>query len=440
MHFSGEVSPDPNPRVLDNDVADVRAAIADGLQVYAFEGATQWLNAQGFDFERTTIARQPFGPWLATQRRGTVFIAAAAGRALPFDWLPPSARSQRPSNYTVMIHVAGSPDTVIEQSDANVALARPAPDGRTLSVTASDDGPQIVIGDDVLASVDRGLAVAALTSDGRVLGRWVFDVDETPALELPPYAFVLRDSKTACVTLRPGQATDVTGIVAGGGWLATLEGSGKGSIALDLPAPPTTWRHWLSHGRGDAGIEQSSLTFDGYQGTRPVFNLIVPPEPGHATATLQSTAVTAATVCGTNVPGLPAAGALDVGADHDGWFGAGWHLGERGGTQRFRWSSRASTMRWVMERPQPLRLVLRMRAAHAKGATIQAAINGHTVPGCTLTPGEWTSCRIDLPESDLQTGINQLTLTSDSVAPADSHPGDARELAFVLQPSRIRAQ
>jgi hypothetical protein len=40
MHFSGEVTPDPNPRVLDSDEHDVGAALSDGLQVYAFEGAT----------------------------------------------------------------------------------------------------------------------------------------------------------------------------------------------------------------------------------------------------------------------------------------------------------------------------------------------------------------------------------------------------------------
>ena len=57
MHFSGEYSPDPNPRVLDNDANDVRAAVADGLEVFAFEGATHWLNAQGLRFEKTPIAR-----------------------------------------------------------------------------------------------------------------------------------------------------------------------------------------------------------------------------------------------------------------------------------------------------------------------------------------------------------------------------------------------
>ena len=95
MHYSGEIAPDPNPRVLDNDVDDVRKAVADGLEVYAFEGATHWLTAQGLLFEKTSIALQPFEAWLATQPRGTVIAAASAGRPLPIEWLPAISRGQR---------------------------------------------------------------------------------------------------------------------------------------------------------------------------------------------------------------------------------------------------------------------------------------------------------------------------------------------------------
>lgn len=458
MHFSGEVSPDPNPRVLDNDPNDVRDALADGLQVYSFEGATQWLEAQGFHFERATIARQPFMSWLAMQQKGTMLVAASAGRALPYEWLPPSARSQRPSNYAVVIHVAGQAGVSIDHSDAAVTVTRPVADGRTLSMTATDDGPRIVLGDDVLAAADRGMSVAALSPDGQVIGRWVFDADETPGIELPPYAYALQPRTAACAILRPEQATDVTAVLDGGGWLASLEGFGKGAIALEMSSqaskpsspqarkppdpqalsPSAAWRHWLSHGRGLAGIEASALTFDGYRGTRPVFTLLVPPRPQRAIATLHSSEVTAVTVCGTIVPPLPASGAFDVTADRDGWYGAGWHLGERGGAQHFRWSSRVSTLRWQMDRAKAVRFLLRMRPASDKGASIQASINGRAAAGCTLAPGAWTDCRIDLPESGLQPGINELTLTSDTMAAPPDHPGDARELAFVLQPSRVR--
>ena len=94
MHFSGEVSPDPNPRVLDSDIVDVQAALQDGLQVYAFEGATHWLRAQGYRFEPTPIARVPFEQWIPRQPKGTLIVVAASGRPLPLEWLPVANRTQ----------------------------------------------------------------------------------------------------------------------------------------------------------------------------------------------------------------------------------------------------------------------------------------------------------------------------------------------------------
>ncbi len=66
----------------------------------------------------------------------------------------------------------------------------------------------------------------------------------------------------------------------------------------------------------------------------------MPPRALARHATLEPGDVTAVRVCRATDSSLPATGALEVGAEHDGWFGAGWHLGERGGTQRFRWSQR----------------------------------------------------------------------------------------------------
>ena len=135
---------------------------------------------------------------------------------------------------------------------------------------------------------------------------------------------------------------------------------------------------------------------------------------------------------------LPATGALEVGAEHDGWFGEGWHLGERGGTQRFRWSPRASTLAWRMERPAPIRMLLHVRPASASGATLQFAANGSPLSSCALKPGEWTECKIELPESIVRSGINQLKVGADTVSPSADRPGDARELSFVMQASRVR--
>jgi len=459
MHFSGEVAPDPNPRVLDSDAGHVRTAVADGLEVYAFEGATHLLEAQGLRFERTDIARQPFAQWIAQQPRGTLLAAAAAGRGLPFEWLPAAPRrrsgqasrsqSTRPSNFAAMIWSIGDPEASVEQSDSGVSIQRAVgPEGRVITISSSDNGPQLVWGEDVMTSIDRGLAVAAFTPSGQLLGQWAFSVDEMPGVQLPPTPFVLR-GEVPCAVLRPGQRADVTTVLSEGSWLATVEGSGPAVITMDTPAPPSEWKHRLSNGRGEASIESqaSQLILEPVPTTRSIFRFSMPPEMlnvgsgpvfQHSSATLEPSGITAVRVCQATIPTLPATGALEVSAEHDAWFGPGWHLGERGGTQRFRWSQRASTLTWRMEKAAPMRMLLHLRPASTAGATIQWTINGSALPACTLAAGQWTDCKLEMPESQSRAGINQLTLTADTIAPSSERPGDPRELSFVMQASRVR--
>lgn len=437
MHFSGEVLPDPNPKVLDNDINDVRAAIAEGRDVYAFEGATHWLNAQGLRFEPTPIARRPFMPWLEEQAHGTVFVAAAAGRAVPFEWQPPETVSQRPANFTVLVRIAGEPYRSFEQHDAGVETSVVAPDGRALNIRADHDGVRVLWGDDVAATVDRGIAAAAFTPDGKLLGHWTFDVTETPGVQLPPTPSVLRGERS-CEVLRPGQPHDVTWILADGIWLATAQGKGTGVIALDTGGDTRTWRHRLSAGRGEASMDGAQLLLTPAPATRSVFRFSMPPSPERVIATLQPGDITAVTVCESEVPSLPPTGALEVTADRDGFFGAGWHLAERGGTQRFRWSERASTLQWRLDRVAPMRMSLRIRPAGANGATLQAAMNGVALSSCALKSGAWTDCLLVIPESAVRVGINQLSLSADTISPSADRPGDPRELSFVMQASRVR--
>jgi hypothetical protein len=311
-------------------------------------------------------------------------------------------------------------------------------DGRMLTILSSDDGPQILWGDDVLTAIDRGLAVAAFSAAGQLIGQWAFALDDNPGVQLPPSPFVLR-GEAPCQVLLPGRRTDVSEVLADGGWWATVEGRGPASITIAPAHPATTWRHRVWSGRGTASVdpEQSRVIFEAVPGTRSVFRLSMPPAaaPG---ATLGPGDITAVRVCRDSIPPLPASGALDVGPEHDAWFGGGWHLGERGGTQRFRWSQRASTLAWRMEKAAPVRMLLRLRAANANGATIQAAINGTALPSCTLRAGAWTDCKFEWPETAAKAGINQLTLNADTLSPSADRPGDARELSFVMQASRVR--
>jgi hypothetical protein len=256
---------------------------------------------------------------------------------------------------------------------------------------------------------------------------------------LPPTPFVLR-GEVPCQVLRPGEQTDIADVLADGLSWATVEGTGRAVITIDTDSSPSLWRLGRSSGRGDAAIDatRSQLILDPTRGTRAVFKFAIPPAPARAIATLESGDVTAVRMCPSTIPALPATGALEVGAEHDGWFGAGWHLGERGGTERFRWSPRQSTMTWRMEKPAPIRMLLRLRPASVNGATLQFTANGSPVSSCTLKPGAWTECRVDLPESAIRSGINQLAITADTLSPSADRPGDARELSFVMQASRVR--
>jgi hypothetical protein len=297
----------------------------------------------------------------------------------------------------------------------------------------------VLWGDDVAAAGDRGIVAAAFTPDGKLLGQWAFAIGETPRVQLPPAPFVLR-GEAPCQVLRPGTQADIAAILADGRSWATVEGIGKTTITLDTDAPVSSWRLGRSSGRGEAAIDapKSQLILEPIRGTRAVFKLSMPPSPSRVLATLEPGDATAVRLCQSSIPQLPPSGALEVGAEHDGWFGEGWHLGERGGMQRFRWSPRASTLTWRMERPAPIRMLLRVRPASKDGATLQLSANGTPLSSCTLKSGEWTECRVDLPESSTKAGVNQLALNGDTVSPSADRPGDARELSFVMQASRVR--
>ncbi len=208
MHFSGEFQPDPNPRVLDSDINDVKTAVADGLEVYAFEGATQWLNAQGLRFEQNRrgapavrdLARDPAArhPHRRGQRRAPAADRMAAGRRSRAD----AARARQLRRLRV--------DRRRHQRERGTAgfagarsITRVGAEGRVLTILSSDDGPQIVWGDDVLTAIDRGLAVAAFSPAGHLIGQWAFALDDKPGVQLPPTPFVLR-GEAPCQVLRPG--------------------------------------------------------------------------------------------------------------------------------------------------------------------------------------------------------------------------------------------
>jgi len=436
LHYSNEYDPDPNPRLLDDDANRVRAAAAEGKPVFALDAAIRWLRSQGLVFEPTGMSWQPFDRWLADQPAGTTVLMASAGQLLPFESLPrvPATRGARPANFGAVSWTTGQSAILIEQHDSIASISQDL-GGRPLVISASDEGPRIIWGDDVLAAIDRGLAIVVINPAGRVIGRWPFAQNQAPGAQLPPAAFVFR-GEVPCETLRTTERVDVSKVLAEGGWYATVDGPGTAEITLD-GALPAEWRHYRINGRGEAAIDagRSRLILKAIPGTRSVFRLSLPIPAGAVTATLESSDH-AVRVCQAAVPAWPATGALDIGNTRDEHFDPGWHLAEEAGPRQFRWSARSSSMRWRMDQPAGVRLLLRLSAAHADGATLRASLNGVELPACTLPPGAWTECRLEAPASATRAGLNDLRLSTDSVAP--ERPGDPRELAFVMQNGRVR--
>ena len=437
LHYSNEYDPDPSPRLLDNDAEQVRAAAAEGRPAFALEGAIPWLTAQGLRFEPTGLSWRPFERWMADQPAGTTVLMASAGRLLPFDWLPTPVRHQRgrPANFGAVSWTTPQPDLEIQQDDSTASITREL-GGRPLAVFANDEGPQVKWGDDVLAAIDRGLLVVVINPSGRVIGRWQFRPDEDPGAQIPPATFVFR-GEVPCETLRTTQRVDVSKILADGSWYATVDGRGIAEVTLTGAAPPGEWRHRLTNGRGEASVDvgTSRLILTAVPGTRSVFRLSVKIPHAAVTATLESSDH-AVRVCHAPITQLPSTGALDVGPDHDERFGSGWHMAEHAGTQQFRWSTKTSSTLWRMEQPADVRLLLRLRAAHPNGAAIRASLNGVELPSCALPAGVWIDCRLEAPASATRAGVNDLQLSSDTLAP--DRPGDPRELAFAMQHGRVR--
>jgi hypothetical protein len=435
LDFSNEYDPDPSPRFIQSDVHQVRAAAAEGRQVFALEEAVPWLVSQGLRFERTPLSQQPFLQWMASQDDGTTVSVALSGMLMPADWLPGRPAPPRRANFGAMLWTKGSQNADLELADT-VATRSAGLHGRPLTATVNDDGPLIKWGDDVLAAADRGMVAVVINPAGRVVGRWHYNDDQHPGADASPIAFVL-NGEVPCAVLRTGQPTDVSHIVNEGGWYATIDGRPiAAEISLSGAGAPADWRHLLVHGRGKAAIdhEGSRLLLDGAPGTRAVFQLSMAPNQP-AVATLE-TSDHAVRVCQIPVPALKPTGALDPGPASDAHFSSGWHAAEDAGPKHFRWSRRSSLLRWRMDAASGMRFLLPLRAAHAEGATIRASINGAEAGTCTLPSGAWTECRIDVDAARTRAGVNELTLTSDSVAPP--RPNDPRELAFEIQAARVR--
>src|SRR5688572_4800585 len=83
LDFSNEYEPDPSPKLLFNDVNQVKAAAAEGRQVFALEEAVRWLTSQGLLFEPTPLTQQRWATWFGSLPDGVAIAEVTAGTQMP---------------------------------------------------------------------------------------------------------------------------------------------------------------------------------------------------------------------------------------------------------------------------------------------------------------------------------------------------------------------
>jgi hypothetical protein len=451
LHFSGEYSPDPDPQLIPRDLDTVRSLVAAGTPVFAFRPSTDWMQAVGLMFKPARIEGPSVESWLRQLPAGTLVAIAASGRPLPVEWVPSGARAAvgRPRSYGTLAWTVGRAGVHLDQNDTASTVEVAQPEGRpALRLKADQNGAAIASGPDTLVMADAGLAVITIAADGQVTRRLHFAPDSTLTLPLVPPVFTF-EREVPCVSLPAGRAVNVSQFGAGGGWLTTMNQAGRSIVELHFSEPPSrAVQGRLLDGRGAISVNHAGgramVTLERQGVSRPVFAVVLPESSGVMTATLHERGAVdelracAATPRAILRPG-GSSGTIEVGMDVNDNFGAGWHDAERAGAQAFRWAERISTLLFPLDQSASLDFQLILRPASAEGATISASIGNMPAETCVLPAGRWSECRFRIPAEATRAGVNQLTLTSSTVAAPNTQTGDPRELAFAITGGAVRA-
>ncbi len=452
LHFSGEYSPDPDPQLIPRDLETVRRLVAAGQPVFAFGPSTAWMQAVGLMFKPAEVEGTSVHAWLQQLPRGTLVAIAASGRALPLEWMPPDhLATGRPRVYGTLAWTAGERGVQLDQNDTASMSEVAQPAGRpALKLMANQEGASVASGADTLVLADAGLTLVTIAPDGRVDRRLRFAPEAPLTLPLVPSVFTF-DREVPCAGLPAGKATDITAVAADGGWLTTMNQSGRSVVQIELARPQVrAVQARVLDGRGAISVEssssiRSSVILERTGVSRPVFAVVVPDATAGVTATLETGGASdQLRVCAASPrpvvrPGT-SSGTIEVGAAANDNFGAGWHDAERAGTQAFRWSERVSTFLFPLDAGSALDIRLLLRPASAEGATIEASMANEVAGSCALPAGQWTVCRLRIPGSSTRAGVNRLVLTaSTAVEPDGRRTGDPRQLAFAMEGGIVRA-
>ena len=188
-----------------------------------------------------------------------------------------------------------------------------------------------------------------------------------------------------------------------------VEGKGRAAIAIDAGS---------RRRRGGIACRMAAAThrsmpqgsrviFDAVPGTRSVFRLSMPPSQRSRAATLEPSDITAVRVCRASIPACRRQ-ARSKSCRTGRWFGAGWHLGERGGTQRFRWSQRPSNVGLANGEARSDQDAAAPEGGERERRHDSGRVNGAAVSSCALRRERGriagSECR-----NAVASGVNQLT-------------------------------
>ncbi len=137
-------------------------------------------------------------------------------------------------------------------------------------------------------------------------------------------------------------------------------------------------------------------------------------------------------------------GRIDLGRNDEVWLGDGWNDPESAGAARFRWATRAASLRLVLDHTAPLITQVRVHALAFRGAPPQQltlVVNGARQPP-QMVPDDWAVLAQPVPAGAWRTGMNTLTLVfSRADRPSDlGLSGDSRVLAAAVEYVRVEVE
>src|SRR5688572_11586445 len=123
LDFSNEYEPDPSPKFLFNDVNAVKAAAAEGRQVFALEEAVPWLLSQGLRFEPTSLTQQRWTTWLGSMPDGVTIAEATSGTLMPAaPGQPPSDGGSSTRNFAAQVFTTGGrSEIILDNTEASIS-------------------------------------------------------------------------------------------------------------------------------------------------------------------------------------------------------------------------------------------------------------------------------------------------------------------------------